>query len=58
MKFAICNEVFGENQTLEDWKEICQFVASVGYDGVEVAPFTFAEDVREISGSQRAFYQR
>lgn len=54
MKFSICNEVFGASQTLEDWKEICRFVASVGYDGIEIAPFTFAEDVREISAAQRA----
>ncbi len=54
MKFAICNEVFGANQTLDEWAEICRFVASVGYDGIEIAPFTFAEDVRAISDSQRA----
>ena len=53
MKFAICNEVFGTSQTLDDWKTVCNFVASVGYDGIEIAPFTFAADVREISPSQR-----
>lgn len=54
MKFSICNEVFGAAQTLGDWKNICEYSASVGYDGIEIAPFTFAPDVREISPTQRA----
>jgi sugar phosphate isomerase/epimerase len=54
MKFAICNEVFGTSQTLEEWKRICEYVASCGYDGIEIAPFTLAADVRDITLSQRA----
>lgn len=54
MRFAICNEVFGSRQTLEDWRFVCQFVASCGYGGIEVAPFTFAESVEEISAAQRS----
>jgi sugar phosphate isomerase/epimerase len=54
MNFSICNEVFGPSQTLADWKKICEYSASVGYDGMELAPFTFAENVNDISPEQRA----
>lgn len=53
MKFSICNEVFGSAQTLADWKTLCAYSASVGYDGIEIAPFTFAENVNDISAQQR-----
>ncbi|HEY0076752.1 MAG TPA: sugar phosphate isomerase/epimerase family protein [Abditibacteriaceae bacterium] len=53
MRFAICNEVFGPRQSLEDWRHICHFVASCGYQGIEVAPFTFAENVNDIDDAQR-----
>jgi D-psicose/D-tagatose/L-ribulose 3-epimerase len=51
MKFSICNEVFGARQSLEDWKKLCEFLASCGYEGVEVAPFTFGESVREVDAA-------
>lgn len=54
MKFSICSEVFGASQTLADWKTLCEYSRSVGYDGIEIAPFTFAENVKDISQSQRA----
>ena len=54
MKFSICNEVFGASQTLSDWKTLCEYSRSVGYEGVEIAPFTFAENVQDISRQQRA----
>ncbi len=40
MKFAICNEQYG------GWAfpRVCEHVAGCGYDGVELAPFTFNED--------------
>ena len=40
MKFAICNETY-QGWTLED---TCAHAAEVGYDGLELAPFTLAED--------------
>lgn len=49
MKFAICNEIF-QNWKLED---IFSFVAKTGYDALEVAPFTIAKYVTEISGPER-----
>src|ERR1043166_5841382 len=49
MKFAICNEIF-QNWKLED---IFPFVAKTGYDAVEIAPFTIAKYVTEISADER-----
>jgi len=49
MKFAICNETYQETP----WPEVCRSIAGAGYDGVELAPFTFAPDVREISAERR-----
>ena len=49
MKFAICNEIF------QGWKLEDTFVcaAKVGYDAVEIAPFTLAKDVTHISADER-----
>ena len=48
-KKAICNEIF------EGWQipEVFQYVAHLGYDGVEIAPHTLAERVEEIDSAQR-----
>jgi sugar phosphate isomerase/epimerase len=45
IRFAICNELF-EKWPLERVMTCC---AGLGYDGVEVAPFTLAKDIRELS---------
>lgn len=44
MKFAICNETYG------NWPfdKVCRDIASCGYDGVEIAPFTLKEDPRKL----------
>ncbi|MEW4490462.1 sugar phosphate isomerase/epimerase family protein [Thalassoglobus sp. JC818] len=49
MKFAICQELF-EGWS---WKKQCEFAASVGYTGMEVAPFTLGSNVQEITSEQR-----
>ncbi len=49
MKFAICNEVF-EGWNLE---RTVEYIASVGYDAVEIAPFTIAPRVTDVSANQR-----
>jgi sugar phosphate isomerase/epimerase len=49
MKFAICNETF---QGWE-WEPTCRFVAETGYDGIEIAPFTLAKDVRSLDTDAR-----
>lgn len=50
MRFAICNEQY-ENWPIE--KAIAH-AAKTGYQGVEIAPFTLADDCREVSAARRA----
>jgi sugar phosphate isomerase/epimerase len=49
MKFAICNETF------VDWPfdKAFQVARECGYTGIEIAPFTIATDVRQISAAKR-----
>lgn len=49
MRFAICNEVFEELPLAEQFST----AADLGFDGVEVAPFTIAPYVTDISAQQR-----
>lgn len=49
MKFAICQELF-ENW---DWERQCAFAAELGYTGLEVAPFTLARRITDVSAEQR-----
>jgi len=50
MKFAICNEIF------QEWsiEEAFGFAARSGYDAVEIAPFTLANQVTDLSGAERS----
>ena len=49
MKFAICNETF------QGWKleDSFRFARQAGYDALEIAPFTIAPTVRDISIARR-----
>jgi sugar phosphate isomerase/epimerase len=49
MKFAICNEIF------QGWKieDVFAEAARIGYDAVEIAPFTLANAVTDISAVER-----
>src|SRR5512136_1313296 len=49
MRFAICNEIY------QDWKleEVLAHAAHLGYAGVEIAPFTLANSVTDISAAER-----
>ncbi len=49
MKFAICNEIF------QGWKldDTLACAARLGYAGVEIAPFTLANSVTDISATER-----
>ncbi|HHW08572.1 MAG TPA: sugar phosphate isomerase/epimerase [Firmicutes bacterium] len=49
MKLAMCNELFGAL----DWPAVCRSIASHGYEGVEIAPFTFAPYVTAIGPKER-----
>jgi D-psicose/D-tagatose/L-ribulose 3-epimerase len=49
-KYAMCNESMAELS----WQEQCQIVSNGGYEGIEVAAFTFVkEGVEEISPEKR-----
>lgn len=49
MRFAICNELF------EGWeyRRTVGFVAMTGYEGLEIAPFTLAATVGDLSAARR-----
>jgi len=54
MKFAICQEVF-ENW---EWERQCRFISEVGYTGIEVAPFTLAPRITDLSPERRQTLRR
>ncbi|MGZ3534268.1 MAG: sugar phosphate isomerase/epimerase family protein [Thermodesulfobacteriota bacterium] len=49
IKISICNELF------QGWpiEKVFQYAAQLGYDGVEIAPYTLADSVTEISPKRR-----
>ena len=49
MKFSICNEIF------KGWKldQVCSYIRDLGYDAVEIAPFTLANSVTDIPSAER-----
>jgi len=54
MKFALCNEVL---QPLPFARQ-CELAAQLGYDGLEVAPFTLADDPTAITDAQASELRR
>src|SRR5437868_2220245 len=54
MRYAICNETF------EGWDHgrVCRFVAELGYTGLELAPFTLAPRVTDLTPAQRTQLRR
>ncbi len=54
MRYAICNETF------EGWEHahICKRIASLGYQGLEIAPFTLASRITEVSPERRREWKR
>ena len=53
-QFAICNELF-EGWSLAD---TAAFVAELGYQGLELAPFTFCHLVTDLSSADRSHIRR
>ena len=49
MRFSICNETF------KDWslEKVFSLISKLGYDGIEIAPFTISKDVRNVSREER-----
>lgn len=54
MRFAICNETF------ENWphQRVCKYVAGLGYQGLELAPFTLASLITEVSSERRQLLRK
>jgi len=50
MKLSLCNEVLGDMP----FPEQCAMAASLGYDGIELAPFTLVDGPREMTAKQIA----
>jgi len=48
-RLGICNELF------EGWdlKDVCRVVRAIGYDGLEIAPFTLAPRITDLSADRR-----
>lgn len=49
MKYGICNEIFKGWR----WEKTVGYIAGLGYDGVEIAPFTFANSVNKLTAGTR-----
>jgi D-psicose/D-tagatose/L-ribulose 3-epimerase len=54
MQFALCNEVLQPMPFADQ----CKAAAAMGYDGLEVAPFTLAENPMHISDAAAADFRR
>src|SRR5439155_22865899 len=54
MRYAICNETF------EGWdhRRVCRLVADLGYGGLEIAPFTLAPRITDVTREQRRTLRR
>src|SRR3954453_6824122 len=49
IRLGICNELF------EGWEfgDVCRTVKSLGYDGLEIAPFTLAPLITDLNAERR-----
>lgn len=54
MRIALCNEVLAER----DFAAQCAYAAALGYDGLEVAPFTLADEPQHIAAGTCATLRR
>ncbi|BBK31718.1 sugar phosphate isomerase/epimerase [Stella humosa] len=54
MRLSLCNEVIGELP----FERQCALAAELGYDGLEVAPFTFGDEPHLMSAETRAGIRR
>jgi sugar phosphate isomerase/epimerase len=54
VRFSICNELFEG----WPWEKVCDFAAALGYEGLEVSPFTLADSAEQVSPARRADLRR
>ena len=48
MKFALCQELFESTP----WEDQCRIISEAGYTGIEMAPFSIADDLQSVSPDQ------
>lgn len=53
-RFAVCNELFQKAR----FEEVCKQVREIGYEGLEIAPFTLAEDPADLNADKRGEIRR
>lgn len=54
MRFAICNEIFGD----EGFVGVCRSVRQIGYSGIELAPFTLGPEPAQLPDVERRRIRR
>jgi len=54
MRISLCNEVLAP---LDFWRQ-CELAATLGYDGLEIAPVTLSDDPTRLSAARRAELRR
>ena len=54
MRISLCNEVIAGMP----FERQCAFAREVGYDGIEIAPFTLTDDPTKLAAGQPAQWRR
>src|SRR3979411_3153239 len=54
MRISLCNEVLPPL----DFERQCALAAALGYDGLEIAPFTLGDDPTRLSAARKADLRR
>jgi D-psicose/D-tagatose/L-ribulose 3-epimerase len=52
IRYAMCNEAFEQTPLAA----VCKTLREIGYEGIEIAPFTLAPDPLDITAAQRREY--
>lgn len=58
MKRAFCNEILQSHGSARQWMEGLEYLRSLGYEGVEIAPFTLGEDPARVAPAELTSIRR
>ncbi len=53
IKLRICNGTFSEGNRFWPLKTVMEYISNLGYQGMEIASFTFAPSAKEITYAKR-----